>query len=49
MHMGLATLQAGHDATERIAVKPLANGLQNRIDNVQYNVKVFLSDMGVEE
>jgi len=49
MHMGLATIHAGHDATERIALKPLRDGLQNRIDAVQYNVKVFLSDMGVEK
>jgi len=45
---GLATLHCGHDATERIAIKPLANGLQNRLDAVQYNVKVYVSkNMGV--
>lgn len=38
---GHATLHAGHDATERIAVKPLADGLQKRINELQYNLKVF--------
>ncbi|MBQ3080366.1 MAG: Nif3-like dinuclear metal center hexameric protein [Clostridia bacterium] len=46
---GLSTLHAGHDATERIAIKPLANGLQNRADALQYNLKVFLVSMGVVE
>lgn len=49
MQIGFATLHAGHDATERIAVKPLATGLQKRINALQYNVKVFLSNMGVVE
>lgn len=45
---GLATLHCGHDATERIAIKPLANGLQIRANAVQYNVNVYVSkNMGV--
>lgn len=47
---GYATLHAGHDATERIAIKPLSDGLQNRVNELQYNLKVFLfNDMGVEQ
>ena len=38
---GHASLHAGHDATERIAVKHLADGLQKRINELQYNLKVF--------
>lgn len=41
MHEGLATLHAGHDATERIAINPLKEGLQNRLNAIQYNLKVF--------
>ncbi len=44
---GMATLHAGHDATERIAIKPLAEGLQKRADELQYNVEMCVSDMGV--
>ena len=44
---GLASLHCGHDATERIAIKPLAEGLQNRINELQYHVYVN-SNMGVE-
>ena len=46
---GYASLHAGHDATERIAIKPLKDGLQNRINELQYNLTVFLfNNMGVE-
>ena len=46
---GYASLHAGHDATERIAIKPLKDSLQNRINELQYNLKVFLfNNMGVE-
>ena len=38
---GYASLHAGHDATERIAIKPLSDGLQKRINELQYNLKVF--------
>ncbi len=44
---GMATLHAGHDATERIAIKPLAEGLQKRADELQYNVEMCVIDMGV--
>ena len=46
---GLVTMQAGHDSTEQIAVKPLRNGLQMRANALQYNVKVYANDLGVEE
>lgn len=47
---GYATLHAGHDATERIAIKPLSDGLQNRLNELQYNLTVFLfNNMGVEQ
>ena len=46
---GYASLHAGHDATERIAIKPLSDGLQKRINELQYNLTVFLfNNMGVE-
>lgn len=46
---GLCTLHAGHDATERIAIKPMADGLQNRANAIQYPVQVYVSNnMGVE-
>ncbi|MBQ6716776.1 MAG: Nif3-like dinuclear metal center hexameric protein [Clostridia bacterium] len=46
---GYASLHAGHDATERIAIKPLKDSLQNLINELQYNLKVFLfNNMGVE-
>lgn len=46
---GLCSLHCGHDATERIAVKPLADGLQNRANELQYHVNVYVnSNMGVE-
>lgn len=45
--VGLASLHCGHDATERIAIKPLAEGLQNRANELQYHVYVN-SNMGVE-
>lgn len=46
---GYASLHAGHDATERIAIKPLSDGLQNRLNELQYNLTVFLfNNMGVE-
>lgn len=44
---GLATLTCGHAATERIAINPLAEGLQTRINALQYNTQVLVSDMGV--
>lgn len=40
---GLAVLEAGHYHTERISVKGLRNGLQTRINALQYNVRVFES------
>lgn len=47
---GHASLHAGHDATERIAIKPLSDGLQIRANELQYNVTVFLfNNMGVEQ
>lgn len=46
---GLVTMQAGHDSTEQIAVKPLRNGLQMRANALQYNVRVYANDLGVEE
>ena len=47
---GYASLHAGHDATERIAIKPLSDGLQKRINELQYNLTVFLfNNMGVEK
>lgn len=47
---GYASLHAGHDATERIAIKPLSDGLQKRINELQYNLTVFLfNNMGVEQ
>ena len=46
---GLCTLHAGHDATERIAIKPMADGLQNRANALQYPLQVYVSNnMGVE-
>ena len=44
---GLASFHCGHDATERIAIKPLAEGLQKRANELQYHVYVN-SNMGVE-
>ena len=47
---GHASLHAGHDATERIAIKPLSHGLQNWINELKYNLTVFLfNNMGVEQ
>ena len=40
---GLCILEAGHDCTERVAIKAMVNGLQNRINALQYNVTVFES------
>ena len=40
---GLCILEAGHDCTERVAVKSIVNGLQNRLNEVQYNLTVFES------
>ena len=40
---GLCILEAGHDGTERVAVKAMANGLQNRLNALQYNVTVLES------
>ena len=47
---GHGSLHAGHDATERIAIKPLSHGLQNRINELKYDLTVFLfNNMGVEQ
>ena len=40
---GLCIVEAGHYETEHIAVKLLADGLQRRINEVQYNVTVNMS------
>lgn len=40
---GLCIIEAGHYETEHIALKLLADGLQERIDAVQYNVTVEVS------
>ena len=37
---GLCLIEAGHDETEHIAIKLLADGLQEKINEVQYNVTV---------
>jgi len=40
---GLCVIEAGHYETEHIALKLLADGLQKRINAVQYNVTVSVS------
>ena len=40
---GLCVIEAGHYETEHIALKLLADGLQERINAVQYNVTVSVS------
>jgi len=40
---GLCVVEAGHYETEQIAIKLLADGLQERINAVQYNVTVKVS------
>ena len=40
---GFATLQAGHDATEKIAVRGLQNCVKCHAENEDYDVHVFLS------
>ena len=40
---GLCLVEAGHYETEHIAIKLLADGLQKRINAVQYNVTVNVS------
>ena len=40
---GLCVLEAGHAATERIAVKSIVKGLQERLYALQYNVTVWES------
>lgn len=40
---GLCLIEAGHYETEHIAIKLLADGLQKRINAVQYNVTVNVS------
>lgn len=41
--LGLGAICAGHFETERVVLSPLANGLQSRLDALQYNVKVYVS------
>lgn len=40
---GLCVIEAGHAETENPAILMLANGLQNALNDVQYNVNVFCS------
>lgn len=40
---GLCILEAGHDCTERVAIKTMVEGLQNRINSLQCNVTVLES------
>lgn len=40
---GLCIIEAGHYETEHIAIKLLANGLQRRINELQYNIMVVES------
>ena len=40
---GLTIIDAGHYQTERVMVKALRNGLQTRVNTLQYNVHVFES------
>lgn len=40
---GLCILEAGHDCTERVAIKAMVDGLQKRLNALQYNVTVFES------
>ena len=41
---GLALLEAGHMQTERIAMKQLVFGLQNRANELQYNIAFYVSE-----
>lgn len=41
---GLALLEAGHMQTERIAMKQLVIGLQNRANELQYNIAFYVSE-----
>lgn len=41
--LGLGVICAGHFETERVVLSPLANGLQSRLDALQYKVKVYVS------
>lgn len=41
---GLALLEAGHMQTERIAMKQLVFGLQNRANELQYNIVFYVSE-----
>ena len=40
---GLCILEAGHDCTERVAIKAMVEGLQNRLNALQYKVIVMES------
>ncbi|MDO4356986.1 MAG: Nif3-like dinuclear metal center hexameric protein [Clostridia bacterium] len=40
---GLCILEAGHDCTERVAIKTMVCGLQNRLNALQYKVIVMES------
>ena len=40
---GLCILDAGHDSTERVCVKAIADGLQKRLNAVEYTVTIFES------
>lgn len=44
---GICVLEAGHAATELPAVKLLADSLQNAANGVQYNLRVFFSEVGL--
>lgn len=43
---GLMIVEAGHEETERVALSVLCAGLQNALNEVQYNIMVFLSANG---
>ena len=42
---GVCVLEAGHAATELPAVEMLANGLQKAADGVQWNVRIYVSQV----
>lgn len=42
--LGLCVICVGHFETERVVLSPLANGLQTRLNELQYKVKVYVSE-----
>ena len=42
---GLCILEAGHAATELPAIEMLAEGLQNAANGVQWNVRIYVSEV----